>query len=174
MNGVGAPDRRGSGLGKTQVAYLPPLDQSRHRANGVLDGRVRIDPVLVVEIDHIDAEPAEARVAGLHDVLRAAVDAGKGAAGAPQISELGGEHHAVPPPAERPADQLLVASDAVRVRSVEERDAQIQRAMNRRDRLLVVASRIYVGHPHAAEAERRNAKSGPTERPRKKWHSRSS
>src|SRR2546430_12808995 len=47
----------------------------RSRADRFLDRRVRIDAVLVVEVDYVDAQALQARYAGLHDVLGPAVDA---------------------------------------------------------------------------------------------------
>jgi hypothetical protein len=40
-------------------------DEIRHRAHRVFDGRVRINPVLVIEVDRFDSEPLQARLAGL-------------------------------------------------------------------------------------------------------------
>ena len=50
-------------LGQAEVAHLASPHQLRHRADGVLDRRVGIDAVLVVEIDHVDPESPQAVVA---------------------------------------------------------------------------------------------------------------
>ena len=56
---VGAADRVRAGLGQADVQDLALGDQLGQRADGLLDGRVRVDPVLVVEIDVIGAEPLQ-------------------------------------------------------------------------------------------------------------------
>ena len=53
---------------------LPCCDQLGHRADGVLDRHLRVDPVLVVEVDHVDPQPAQAGLDPGADVLRPAVD----------------------------------------------------------------------------------------------------
>ena len=61
-------------------------------------------------------------------------------------------------PRDRPADQLLVGERAVDVGGVEERDAELERAVDRRDRLVVVARAVELGHAHAAEADGRDGR----------------
>jgi hypothetical protein len=56
---VCAPDRLRAGLGQADVAHLAGLDELRHRSHGVLDRGLRVDAVLVVEVDVIDAEALE-------------------------------------------------------------------------------------------------------------------
>src|SRR5260370_40897381 len=58
------------------------------------------------------------------------------------------------PAADRTPDELLVAADAVGVSGIEKIDAELDRAMDRGDRLVVVALAVALGHAHAAEAER--------------------
>src|SRR5581483_709093 len=60
----------------------------------------------------------------------------------------------VPPPVDRPADELLVAAEAVHVGGVEEEDSELERPVDRRDRLLLVGRPIERRHPHAPEALR--------------------
>ena len=97
-------------------------------------GDVRIDAMLVVEVDRVDAEPLQRRVAGLAHVFRASVDAEERAIVAALVAELRGQHDRVAPVAHRAADQPLVRERAVHVGRVEEVDAEIQRAVDRRDR----------------------------------------
>ena len=63
MHGVRAADRRRRRLRQSQEPDLAGVDQLRHRADGLLDRHVGIDPVLVVEVDVVDAEPPQRRVA---------------------------------------------------------------------------------------------------------------
>jgi hypothetical protein len=57
------------------VAHLPGAHEVGHRADGVLDGHGRVDAMLIVEVDVIDAEARERCVAGLADVLGIAANA---------------------------------------------------------------------------------------------------
>src|SRR5208337_3181986 len=66
-------DGRGRRLAQAEVTHLPLPDQLRHGADGLFDGDVWIDAVLVVEVDGIDAQPPERAFAGLAHVFRAAV-----------------------------------------------------------------------------------------------------
>jgi hypothetical protein len=59
MHGNRAPERRRRCFREPQVTHLAGAHQVRHRADGVLDGHGGIDPVLVVEIDRLDAEPRQ-------------------------------------------------------------------------------------------------------------------
>ena len=58
-----AAQRLDAGLRQAEVADLAGLHEVGHRADRVLDRRARVDAVLVVEVDVIDAEPLQARVA---------------------------------------------------------------------------------------------------------------
>src|SRR5438128_1190730 len=119
---MGAPDALGPGLAQAQKADLAVLDQPGHGADRLLDRHRRIDAVLIVEVDGFDAEPLEARLAGLSDIGGAAVDA-VGAARPAGLAEFAGEHDAVAPALKRPAKQLLVLTPAIHVRAVEVIDA---------------------------------------------------
>ena len=74
MDGVRAADRLRRRLGKPDVVDLSGVDQLRHRADGLLDRHVRIDAVLVVEVDVVDAEPPQRAVDRSAHVLGGAVD----------------------------------------------------------------------------------------------------
>jgi len=107
--------------------------------------------VLVVEVDHLDPEPREGAFAAGPDVLGPSVHAEEGAVGSAHVPELRREDDLAPPAADRLADEDLVRVRAVHVGRVEERDAEVERAVDRRDRLGVVAPRVELRHPHAAE-----------------------
>ena len=74
MHRVGSADRVGPGLGQADVADLALRDQLGEGADGVLDGRVRVDPVLVVQVDVVGAEPLQGPFDRGADVRRAAVE----------------------------------------------------------------------------------------------------
>lgn len=139
------------------MAHLALADQPGHRAHRVLDRRVGVDAVLIVEVDRLDAEPSQARLAGGADVIRAPAHALEGAVLAANVAELGGENHRVAAIADRTPDQLLVTAYPVHVGGVQKRHAEIDRALNGRDRLGFVGLPIEFGHAHATEAQRRYA-----------------
>src|SRR5208283_2545479 len=90
MNCAGAFERRGRGFGEAEISNLAHAHELRHRADGFLDRRSRIDTVQIVKIDGVDAEPLEACVASGADVFGASVDSRDRSAMAHE-SELGGE-----------------------------------------------------------------------------------
>ena len=69
------------------------------------------------------------------------------------------------PSAERLPDEQLVVPHPVIVACVEERHPGVERGLDRGDRLHLIRRAVEVGHPHAAQAERRDAQAGPTQYP---------
>ena len=74
VHGVRAADGVHSGLGQSDVADLALAYQVGHRPDGVLDRGVRVDPVLVVQVDVVSAEALQGALDGGADVGRGAVD----------------------------------------------------------------------------------------------------
>ena len=141
-------------LGQAEEADLAGLHELGHRADRLLDRRVLVDTVLVVEVDVIDAEPLQAAVATAAHVLGRAPDRPLRRVGqVAHDAELGGDEHAIAMRRQRLPDQLLVGVRPVHVGRVEERDAEVDGPVDRRDRLRVVARAVEVGHAHAAEPE---------------------
>ena len=135
------------------------LDQPGHGTDRFLDRHRRIDAVLIVEVEDLDAEPPQARLAGLGDIGRTAVDT-VGAARPPGLAEFAGDHDAVAPALERPAEELLVLTPAIHVGAVEVVDAEIDRPVDQRNPSLVVAGAVDAGQRHAAEPDRRDLRAG--------------
>src|SRR5881398_2239538 len=148
-----APERLGPRFREAEPAHLPRAHQVGHRAHRVLDRRVRIHAVLVVEVDRLEAEALQAPVARGAHVLRAPVDGAHPRVVAAHDAELGGDDDLLAPAAEGAPDQLLVGVRAVHVGGVEEGDAEVERAVDGGDRLVVVARAVELRHPHAAEAD---------------------
>ena len=120
-------------LAQPDKPHLAALDEPAHLADRVLDRHVGIDAVLVIQVDHFEAEPLQARVAGLPDIFGAAVDAVR-AAGVLRLAELGRDHETVAPLApEGAAEQFLVLAPAIHVGTVEMIDPEIERAMDQLD-----------------------------------------
>ncbi len=68
-------------------------------------------------------------------------------------SELGGNDDFLAATFESAAEQLFVREGAIHLGGIEERHAEIDRAMNRGDRFVFVAWPVKLAHPHASEAE---------------------
>ena len=71
LHGVGAADRLDAGLGQAEMLDLAFRDQLLDRAGHVLDRHVRVDPVLVEQVDRLDAEPLQRAVDRLRGCARA-------------------------------------------------------------------------------------------------------
>src|SRR5258708_25853890 len=116
--------------------------------------------MLIVEIDKLDSKAAQARLAALPDVLGLPVDAAIAPVLAADLAELGGEDHLVAPSSDGASDQLLVPAHAIYIGRVEKGDAQLERPLDRRHRLVFVAPAIEVRHAHAAQPHRRHFEAG--------------
>jgi hypothetical protein len=156
---VRAADRPRRGFGQAEVLDLALPDQIPDRARDVFDRHVRVHAVLIEEIDRIDVEPFQRALRDLLDVLRPAVHAELFAlAGRVEFEpELRGDHQPVAERGERLAHELFVHERAVRLRGVEERDAELDRRAEERDHLPSVRRLAVRGRrPHTAEPDRRN------------------
>jgi hypothetical protein len=149
---MGAADALRRGFRQPEVADLALLHQPRHRAHRFLHRDGGVDAVLVVEVDHLDAEPPQAVLAGLHDVFGPAVHA-VAATLAPHLPEFGSDQNLVAAALDGAADHLLAAAPAIHVGQVEVVDAAIQRVADQPFRLGVIRIAIDPGHRHAAEAD---------------------
>jgi hypothetical protein len=75
LHGVRAADRLDAGLREAEVPHLALPDQLLDRAGDVLDRDIRVDAVVVEQVDRLDAQPAERPVDAAPDRLRPAVEA---------------------------------------------------------------------------------------------------
>ena len=135
LHRVRAADRLHAGFGQAEVLDLAFADQVLHRARDVLDRHVRIDAVLIEQIDAIGLQPLQRGLGDLPDVLGPAVQAGSADRWPNFEAELGGDHDLVAERRERLADQLLVGERAVDLGGVEEGDAALDGGADQRDRL---------------------------------------
>ena len=158
MHLVRTPQGCRARLGKREVAHLAVVDQPLHRAHGILDRHFGVDAMQPVDIDHFDAEALERGVTGLRHVsgVTRRKAFGKLEAAQAHIPEFRGEEHPAAFALERAPDQFFVVSRRVGVRSDDEVDAEIDGAMNRRDRLGLVRLAVDSRHSHAAQTQRRN------------------
>jgi hypothetical protein len=114
--------------------------------------------------------PGEAGLAGLHDVLGTAVHAVTGTVREANGSELRGQHRFVATRSERRPEELLVVPEAIHVRSIEERDPQVEGALDGRDRLGGLAWAVHLGHADTSQTERRYGEAGCSERSKRHGH----
>src|SRR6185503_9446646 len=98
-------------------------------------------------------------VARLPNVFGAAADSLERPVGAAHAGELSGDRHSIATIGDGAAEELFVGERPVHVRCIEERDTELDGAMDRSDRLRVVTARIELGHTHASESERGDTKS---------------
>ena len=141
-------------LREADVTRLSRSHELGHGAHAVLDRHLRVHAMELVEVDVVDSEPAQAVLAGVQDVGRAAVDPADGVVRrVAHDAALGREHHAVAPAANGASHELLVGERAVHVRGVEQRHAEVEGAVDGGDRLRLVARTVELAHAHAAEAD---------------------
>src|SRR5208283_5910840 len=114
----------------------------------VFDGHVRVNAMLIEQINRLDLEPLER---SLNHTLDARRFAGYTAllAGVAIESELGGDDHLATERREGFADEFLVRERAIDFGGIEERDAEFDGFPNQRDHLLLVGSRaVTKAHAH--------------------------
>ena len=141
----------GGGFGEAEEAHLPGDNEVAHRANGVFDGHLGINAVLVVEVDHVHAEPLQAGVAGGAHVFGPPIDAEELAGRVTDVAELRGQHDLAAPVANGLPDQRLVGAQAIHVRRVQEVHPQVEGAVDRGQCLRLVAWAVELRHAHAAQ-----------------------
>src|SRR5947207_1428457 len=125
---MSSPDALRPGLAQPEMPDLALFDEPRHCADRILDRHCRIDPVLGIEIDDIDAKALQARIARLGNIAGAAVDA-VGAARATGLAELGRDQDAVAPALQCPAEQLVARAPSRRFLAVEIIRAYLDRSV---------------------------------------------
>ena len=120
--------------------------------------------MLVVEINVIDPEPAQASLARLSNVVRLAIHAAKvGIGRVANNPEFCRQHHLFALAFDRASDEFFVLVWAVYIGCVEKIDSEFQSAMNSRDRFVVIASAVELRHSHTAEPDSRNGEASTSE-----------
>ena len=145
-------------LGESEVSDLALGDEVGDGCRGLLDRRVRVDPVLVVQVDVVGAEASQRALDGCPDVGGAAVAcrAVVGRRGAADETELGGDLDLVAAALDGASDELLAVEGSVDLGGVDVRDAELEGAVDGADGLGVVqrpAGGVGAGHGHGAEAD---------------------
>jgi len=106
------------------VLYLAFLDQVLHGSRHVFDRHIRIDAVLIKQIDDVGLQPLERCLGDFFNVCRPAVQPCLLPRFRIQLEpELCGNRHLLPKRSERLANQFLVGERTVNLRCVEQRHA---------------------------------------------------
>src|SRR5205085_8739239 len=160
MHGMRPPDGVRTCFGQTEIAHLAGANQLSHRTNGFFNRCLRIDPMLVIEVDAIKTEPAQTRFARLLHVLRFAANSAKTRrVWIAQDSELRRDDNAMAFAANSASEQLLIRVRTINVGGIEESNSKVDRAVDRGERFRIVAVAIKFRHAHAAESDRGNNRS---------------
>src|SRR5947208_8298447 len=160
MHRMRASDGIGAGFGQTEIAHLADANQLRHRAYGFFDRRLRINPMLIIEIDAVNAEPAQARFACLLHVLGFAVNAAKTwRIRVAQDSELRRDDNSMAFAANSASEQLLIGVRTINVGGIEEGNPKVDCAIDSGERFHIVVVAVEFRHAHTAESDRRNNRS---------------
>jgi len=155
MNRMRPAYRLHAGLGESEMFDLSGFDQVLHRAGYVFDRHVRIDAVLIEQINGIDLEPLKRGVDDLFDVLRPAVQAALLAGRRIEIeTELGRNHHFTLKGSERLTHQFFVGEGTIDFGGIEECNATLDGRSDQRNSVRLVDRRpVAEAQSHAAEAE---------------------
>src|SRR5258708_26372353 len=151
MNAVGAANGFRARLAETEKAGLAVRDQPGHGADRLFDRHGWIDAVLIIQIDHLDAEALQAGLAGSDHVLRPPV--GYFAPAAAEIAELGRHEYLGTAPREGLADNRFILPEPIHIAGVEEPHPTLDSVTNEVYSGPVIAGAVYVGQRHAAEAD---------------------
>ena len=117
-----------------------------------LDGRRRVDAMLVEEIDDIRLETAQGGFCHGTDRLRPAVHARSDLT--VLEAELGGDHHLVAEGCQRLAEQFFVVAGAVGFGGIKESDTQLECAADQFDGGATLGGRtVAVAQAHAAQTD---------------------
>jgi hypothetical protein len=154
LHRVCATNRLHCCFGEAEVPDLALLDQVLYCPRHLFNRYVRVNTVLIEQVDGVDLESLERRLTDLLDVLGS--DYSGHAAG--RRGRSGARTWWRSPPAhgrsEGFAHQLFVRERAVRFGGIEECDAAFDGCPDHRDHVLLISGRtVAKAHPHAAEAE---------------------
>src|SRR4051812_23798878 len=107
------------------MQHLALGHQLGDRRGSFLDGGARVNPVLVVQVDAVRAEPPEGTFDSCLDVGRSAVHGAGTAAGMGNQPELGGNDDVVTAAGDSLADDFFAVEGTVDLRGIDVGDAQV-------------------------------------------------
>src|SRR6185312_2656780 len=152
---MGAADRAGACFGEAEEANLALGAKILDDAGDVLHRHVRVDAVLVVEIDVVGAEALQAALDGAADLLGAAVDVAAMRTGllVDIPAELGRDQDLVAHAGKRFADHFLVGPRPIDFGGVEEIHAALDRRAQQLDHLRPVGNGARLAVAHGAKGQ---------------------
>src|SRR5207245_9434377 len=127
---VCATNRLHSRFRKAEVLYLALANQILHRSGHVFDWNVRINAMLVEQINHIRPESLQRSFSNLFDVLWPTIQADLFTFRTKFETEFGCYHHLTTERSKRFADELFIRERSVNFSGIEERDAAFDRHPN--------------------------------------------
>src|SRR5258708_30069481 len=163
MDAMRTTDVFNARFGQAEEAHLAFTYEIADGPGDILHRHGWVHPMLVEQIDVIDAEPEKRCVSDLANVFGPTI----GSVGHPlhKVPTKFRRHNGlVPAPLKRPTEEFLVGIGAISLCSVEEVDPDINCAMDGGDRLRLIRFTVEVAHPHTAEAKGRDLKPLLTER----------
>ena len=161
MHRMRPADRLGADLGQADMLDPAGFHHVGHRADGVFNRHVRIEPRRAVDVDVIDAESLQRIGDKVLHRRGTAVVAEKAVDGVAQRAELDADLHAIAAAAgERLADQHFIVAHAVEIAGVEQRNAGVERGVDGGNALAAVGGAVKIRHAHAAEADGRGDGAG--------------
>jgi Putative esterase len=111
---------------------------------------------VVVEVDMLDPEPPETRLAGPLYIIRPPVDSQEFALRPAHIPKLAGEDDLVAPATNRATNQFLVLSHPVHVGGIQESHAQVESPVDGGYRFGLIGWTVKLRHAHATQTQSRN------------------
>ncbi len=172
MLAMSAADIGDASLRQAEIKNLALAHEVADRSCDLLDRDVRIDPMLVEEVDPVGPEAAQRALDRRADRLRVGCLARRRACF--PSSNLKPNLVAIVTrfalALQRAADQRLVSERPIDFGGVEERAAEVDGAMQSRDRFRFVRRPIGLAHAHAAETDRRDFQSLLAEVPLAEGH----
>ena len=153
MHRMRAPDGLLARFRYSEKSDLSFGHELRHVTDNFLDRHLGIDAMLIEQIDVIGLESLQRSFDRAPHML--AVQSGRLAVDNVE-AELRGDDDLIALAAQRATDQLLILIGPINLGRIEEIDSQLQRPIDRRQRLLLIRRPIRLAHAHAAEPLGRN------------------
>ncbi len=152
---MGAPEGIRARLRQAEIPHLALGDQLPYCPGDFVDGDVRVNAVLVEQVNPVGLQPLEGRVGHLPDVFRTASEpAALPGAGIDIEPELGRYHDLIAYRGEGLADEFLVGERPVGFSGVEEGDTLVGRGADQGDTgLLVCWLAVVDAQAHAAQSQ---------------------
>src|SRR6478752_6105594 len=152
---MGAANGGRSCFGQPEVPDLAGADELLHGARDILDGHLRVDAVLVEQVDDVGAQTPQGAVDRGTYVLGPATDPALMSALVEREAELRRDDDLVADRLQGLTNDLLVRERPVHLGRVEERDAVVDGLAQERDHVRAFGGRAEtLADPHAAQPDR--------------------